>query len=295
MKKTILFAYPDNTILAHALANELSVEMGEMMLREFPDGESYVRIDSDVKDKTALLICSLDHPNSKLLPLLFMARTIKELGAKNVVLISPYLPYMRQDKRFHSGEAITSILFAELMSTWLDCLITIDPHLHRIQTLSDIYTIPDIVTLHATSIIADWIVHHVESPVLIGPDEESRQWVAEIAGFANAPFVIGEKKRMGDAQVILSLPDIKNTEHTPILVDDIISSGASMLEAINQLRSRGHKKPICIGVHALFNTETEHKLLLAGAEKMITCNTIQHTTNQIDITSLIAKSIVESC
>ena len=295
MKQTILFPLPGNENLASALSEALAIELGDAIIRAFPDGESYVRIVSDVKGKTVFLISTLDHPNAKLLPLIFMAQTIKALGAKKIGLVCPYLPYMRQDKRFRSGEAITSILFAPLLSSGIDCMITIDPHLHRIKSLSDIYAIPHILTLHATPIISEWILHNIKSPILIGPDEESRQWVAEVAGLAHCPFVIGEKKRLGDADVQLALPNIKNTECTPVLIDDVISTGASMLEAIRQLHTQGFKKPICIGVHALLNAETINQLMCAGAANIVTCNTIPHPTNQINITSMIAKGIAELC
>ncbi|MCL9684965.1 ribose-phosphate pyrophosphokinase [Legionella maioricensis] len=295
MKKTIIFSLPGNIKLTQALANKLAIEMGKAEIREFPDGESYIRVDSDVKNKTVILVCTLDHPNSKILPLLFMARTLNDLGAKRICLIAPYLPYMRQDKSFHPGEAISSLFFAQLLSSLIDSLITIDPHLHRIHKLSEIYTIPCLLTLHATKKIADWIQHHMKDPILIGPDEESKQWIAEIADFNNLPFVIGQKKRLGDRQVMISLPEIKNLNHVPILVDDVISTGVSMLETLKQLTSRGFKNSVCIGVHALFDKETENKLTIAGAKQIITCNTIPHSTNKIDISDIIAKGIVELC
>jgi ribose-phosphate pyrophosphokinase len=295
MEKNIIFSLPENIKLTKALANKLAIEIGKAEFRVFPDGESYVRIDSDVKNKTVILFCTLDHPNLKVLPLIFMARTLNNLGAKKICLITPYLPYMRQDKRFHSGEAITSIIFAQLLSSSINCMITIDPHLHRIRKLYETYTIPSLLTLHATKKIAEWIDHHIKDPILIGPDEESRQWIAEIAGFSNLPFVIAQKKRLGDKKVIVSMPEIQDVNHTPILVDDIISTGMSMLEALKQLKLRGFKNPVCIGVHALFDTETENKLRLAGAEQIITCNTIPHPTNKIDVSDIIAKGIVDLC
>jgi ribose-phosphate pyrophosphokinase len=197
---------------------------------------------------------------------------------------------MRQDKRFKPGEAITSVLFAKLLADCIDYIITIDPHLHRIASLAEIFTIPA-VSLHATSKIAAWISEHVNAPFLIGPDEESRQWVEEIAGYANLPFVIGQKKRLGDKDVVISLPAIKNTGYTPILVDDIISTGVSMITILNEIKLRGFKNPLCIAVHALFNDETENQLLRAGAKQVMTCNTILHPTNCIDLTDIIMQGI----
>lgn len=295
MDKPIIFSLPGNAKLAQALSSKLCIEIGQAEIRAFPDDETYIRINSQINNKTVILVCTLDHPNPKLLPLMFTARTMKELGARKVFLIAPYLAYMRQDKRFQPGEAITSILFAELLSSWIDCLITIDPHLHRIQTLSEIYTIPFPLTLHATKNISEWIHTHIKNAVLIGPDEESKQWVSEIANFNNLSFVIAQKQRLGDKKVIVSMPKINDINHTPVLVDDIISTGVSMLAALKQLKSQGFHNSICIGVHALFDADAEHQLRLAGAEQIITCNTIPHPSNEIDISDIIAKGILELC
>ena len=295
MENCIIFSLPGNTELANSLAKELDIKMGKMVIREFPDAESYIRIDSVVNNKTAILVCTLNQPNSKILPLMFAAKTIKELGAKKICLISPYIPYMRQDKRFQPGEAITAYHFAKLLSGWIDCLITVDPHLHRIHHLHDIYSISSLSTLHATKIIAEWIQKNIESPFLIGPDEESRQWVSEIAEYINVPFVICAKTRYGDRNVTVSIPDMKNTGKVPVIVDDIISTGTSMPAILQQMTQQGFKNPVCISVHALFDKEVENNLLAAGAEKIVTCNTIPHPTNKIDITGIIARGIVETC
>lgn len=294
MNQHLLISLPGNAELTQAISNILSIEIGKAEIRSFPDNETYVRICSEVKNKTVILVCTLDQPDSKILRLLFMAQTLKELGANKICLVAPYLAYMRQDMRFHSGEAITSTLFAKLLSSHIDGIITIDPHLHRIHQLSELYNIPS-HTLHATKNISEWISSHIKNPVLIGPDEESKQWVSEIAGFNNLPFVIAHKKRLGDKQVIISLPELPNINQTPILIDDIISSGASMLESLKQLTTSGLKNPICIGVHALFNNQIKKKLLNAGAKELITCNTITHSTNQIDITNILAKGIIDLC
>lgn len=294
MNKHIIIPLPGNAALTQTISNVLSIEMGRIEIRAFPDNESYIRIHSEVKNKTVILVCTFNQPNSKILPLLFVAKTLKELGANKICLVAPYLAYMRQDMRFHSGEAITSTIFAQLISNYIDGIITIDPHLHRIHQLSEIYKIPSL-TLHATKNISEWISSHVKNPILIGPDEESRQWVSEIAAFNNLSFVIAHKKRLGDKRVIITLPELQNMSQTPVLIDDIISSGVSMLESLKKLTASGLKNPICIGVHALFKNQTKKKLIDAGAKEIITCNTIIHSTNQIDITNVLAKGIIELC
>ena len=287
----IIFSYPSNESLAQSISNEKNIPVGNVIFRQFPDGDSHVQIKSDVNDKDVILVCSLIDPNCKTVPILFFARTAQELGAKSVTLITAYLPYMRQDKRFQAGEAINSKLFGELVSNYFDRLITIDPHLHRHSSLSEIYTINTQV-LHAANIIAQWINNNVKNPVLVGPDSESKQWVQAVAENANAPFIVLEKTRHGDRDVDVSIPHVNDyLNHTPVLLDDIISTAHTMIETVKHLNKANMKPTICIGVHAVFAGTAYQDLLKAKVEKIITCNTIPHESNGIDVTPLLSESL----
>ena len=287
MNNIIIFSFPGNKRFAHLLANKLHIEEGRFIIKRFPDGESYVRINSSVRGKIVILFCTLNNPDKKILSLMFTAQTFKELGAKKIILISPYLPYMRQDKRFEAGEAVTSRLFAKFLSNWVDYLITIDPHLHRVHHLSSIYSIP-VLTLHATNEIAQWIKVNIQFPFLVGPDSESKQWVSEIANHIKAPYIICEKHRVSAHEVEMKVPLLSLTNETIIILDDIISTGSSMLAILKQLSGQGNKHVICLAIHPLFNKTTKDKLISLGAKEIITCNTIQDTSNKINITELIA-------
>lgn len=287
----ILFTLFGSEHFAKAIHQELGYDLGNISLHQFPDEETSVKINSSVQDRDVILIASIEHPNSKLLPLLFSAETARSLGANKIGLIAPYLPYMRQDRQFHFGESITSKYFANLISNYFDGLITIDPHLHRWPSLSDLYTIPA-KTLHATQNISTWIKTKVTNPILIGPDAESSQWVSEIARKIDAPFLILEKQRKGDNRVEASMPDIGTYKnYTPILVDDIISTAATMVETVKHLRSLKLKAPTCIGIHALFSGNAYEALLKAGAGRVVTCNTVLHISNEIDVKDIIIETI----
>jgi ribose-phosphate pyrophosphokinase len=170
-------------------------------------------------------------------------------------------------------------------------LITIDPHLHRWPTLDAIYPIANQV-LHATACIASWIKQHISDPVLIGPDIESRQWVSQIASKINAPFLILDKVRKGDQEVEVSIPQIELYRNcTPILVDDIISTAATMIDTVTHLKSLKMKPPLCIGVHPIFAGNAYNDLVESGADRIVSCNTINHPSNEIDVSELIANSL----
>lgn len=291
-KDPVIFPFFGYEDLAQKIHEKLNYEIGSVALHNFPDEETVIQINSDVTSRETIFITSLDRPNPKLLPLLFAANLARELGANKITLVTPYLAYMRQDRQFKVGQGITSKYFAKLISHYFDSLITIEPHLHRWRTLDDIYTIPTKV-LHVTHDIAQWINQHLSNPILIGPDRESTQWVAEIAKESNAPFLILEKIRQGDRAVEISIPNIKKYQNsTPVLIDDIISSGVTMIKTVQQLQSFNMKAPVCIGVHAIFADNAYQDLLASGVEKIITCNTITHPSNGIDISDQILQHLM---
>ena len=236
-------------------------------------------------------MATLHQPDEKLLPLYFLSQTAKSLGAKCTCLVAPYLAYMRQDKVFKPGEGVTSDYFGKLISGFADSLITVDPHLHRRSSLSEVYNIPSEV-VHAANAISRWVKENVENPVLVGPDSESEQWVSEVATAAGAPFIVLEKTRHGDRDVDVSVPQVEEFKrHTPVLVDDIISTARTMIETVGHLKNAGMKAPVCIGVHAVFAGSAYQDLINAGAE-VVTCNTIPHESNKIDLSSILAARVL---
>lgn len=292
MKNTpIIFSFYGHDDLASSIQLSCQFEAGCIKQHQFPDEETLIQVQSSVAGRLVYFIVSLDRPNIKIIPLLFAAETMRELGASKVFLLVPYLPYMRQDKIFEPGQGLTSKYFAKLISRYFDGLLTFDPHLHRWSTLSAIYEIPAYV-LHAIRPIAQWISQHVKKPVLIGPDSESEQWVKEIAHTVKAPYQVLNKTRVNDEEVHVSIPDINHfQDHTPVLVDDIISTGVTMIETIKHLKNNHLNLPICIGVHALFAHQAYSLLSSAGAQKIVTCNTVVHESNEIDISNEIIEHI----
>jgi ribose-phosphate pyrophosphokinase len=285
----LVIPLPGNDALATSFSQEIGGELGSLETRAFPDGETYLRLQQDPNGRSVVIVCTLDRPNPKFLPLIFAAATARELGATKVSLIAPYLCYMRQDKRFRDREAITSTLFAGQLSSALDELVTVDPHLHRRHSLSEIYSIRTAV-VHSAPFIAEWIKRREMRAVLIGPDIESEQWVSEVASLAGATYRVLRKERLGDRDVKITIPDLHElSDHTPVLIDDIVSSGRTMIEAARQLRGAGLAPPVCIAVHALFSQETE-TALREVSRQLVSTTTIPHSTNAIDLSAAIVKA-----
>ncbi|MDV3294813.1 MAG: ribose-phosphate pyrophosphokinase [Brachybacterium paraconglomeratum] len=289
--RPLLFALPGNEAQTVRLAGELGAEVGRTECRRFPDGETYVRLETPVSGRDVALVCTLDRPDDKLLPLAFLADAVRELGARRVGLVAPYLAYMRQDRRFRDGEAMTSASFARLLSRTVDWLVTVDPHLHRYAALSELYSIPSEL-VHAAPSVAAWIRRSIPRPLLVGPDVESGQWVRAVAELAGAPAIVLEKLRRGDRDVEVSVPEVGRwRERTPVLVDDIISTARTMIETVGHLRAAGLTPPVCIGVHAVFANDSYETLIAAGAAQVVTCDTIVHPSNRIAVSSALAQAV----
>ncbi len=293
--KPMLLAMPGNERMAAALCRLLPADECPVTVRRFPDGESCVRIEGQVRDRHLILLCTLDRPDEKLIALMLLAGAAREAGAASVGLAAPYLAYMRQDRRFHDGEATSARHVAAWISRQVDWLVTVDPHLHRITQLSDVYGIPNRV-VHASQAIAQWIRAHVASPLLIGPDEESAQWVADIARQIGAPFEVLSKLRRGDRDVAVSMPTVTQLPgRSPVLVDDIVSTARTMIESVRHAHECGLAAPTCIAVHAIFAEDSLRQLQEAGVAQVISTDTIPHATNGISVAELLAVAMRELC
>jgi ribose-phosphate pyrophosphokinase len=291
----VVLALAESAALARQLSALASLPLGTVESRPFPDGETYLRIATECTNQSVILVCTLDRPNNKLLPLLFLADAARTLGARRVGLVAPYLAYLRQDQQFRPGEAVTSRTFAQLLSGHADWLVTIDPHLHRYNTLNDVYGIPTRV-VHAAPAVAAWIAAHVDRPVLVGPDAESAQWVTDVADRVGAPSVVMRKERRSDRVVEVSAPDMEAyRQHTPVVVDDVVSSGQTMVETVRVLVGAGLRAPVCVAVHALFSDTAEQALWGAGAGKIVTTTSVPHPTNMIDVVPLMISPIRDLC
>ena len=290
MKSPLLLPLPGNETLTAAIAAAGAGDVGALDIHRFPDGESLVRLKTPVVQRDVCFVCSLDTPDTRILPLLFAADAARDLGAASVGVIAPYLAYLRQDRRFHDGEAISSRPFARLLSSAFDWLVTVDPHLHRYHSLDDVYAIPGIA-LHAGNVIATWLRTTVPDALLIGPDSESEQWVSDVAQGAGMPYAVCSKIRSGDTDVEITLPDMEQHRgRQPVLVDDIASSGRTLAAASQALMMKGFTKPDVVIVHPLF-AGGSFDIVSQVAREVISTNTIAHPSNRINVAPLIADAI----
>jgi ribose-phosphate pyrophosphokinase len=265
-------AFEDTLPLAEDLARRLEANFCPIEVHRFPDEESLVRVES-AGARRAVLVRSLDRPNPKLIEILFAADALRRRGVRELVLVAPYLGYMRQDRVFHEGEAVSQRVVAGLLGDAFDEVLTIEAHLHRIQTLAEIFSCP---------------AREGRRLLLVGPDAESEPWVRAIAEIAELPFIVCQKTRSGDREVQIEVPTLPADVEGALIVDDIASSGATLAAATRSLKESGIERVEAIVSHALFGPRAEARLQSAGLERILSTDTLPHPSNAIEVGRLIA-------
>jgi len=287
---TLILGFPEYRAQAQQLANHTGLAYKEVKLHRFPDGESKVRL-PDHLPKKVILCRSLDNPNHKLIELMLTAMTARKLGATALTLVAPYLCYMRQDKAFHPGEAISQQIIGQQLAQWFDSVITVDPHLHRISNLSEAIPNTKTTTLTATKPIAHFLSKTYDNPLLIGPDEESEQWVAAVAKTQGLEYLIGKKQRLDDYRVEIDFSGSVCAERHLILLDDIASTGRTLEATALALQAYKPTSISAVVTHALFINDAIKRLKNAGIHQIFSTDSIPHPTNNISLTELLGSAL----
>jgi ribose-phosphate pyrophosphokinase len=288
----IITSCGNSTKIAKSLAKKLKAKYSPLTISSFPDGDIYLKYNTNLKNKKVVIVQSFQpHSDMSLFDIIFAAETAKDMGAKKVILVAPYLAYMRQDKRFNPGEAISSRIMAKLLNNSIDKIITIDPHLHRYKSLKDIFTIST-KKITANSVIANYVKKKFKKPIIIGPDWESYQWAEVIAKSVGCESTVLEKTRFSSRKISSKMIKHIDCKHKEvIIIDDIISTGHTIAEAAKKARKQGAKSITAIGVHGLFVEGAIKKMQKSGVTQVLTTNCIEHKTNKIDVTPLLLEEL----
>lgn len=288
----LVLGFPECETSARDMAAAAGLAFARVELHRFPDGESLVRIPAELPPRVTMFR-TLDFPNPKLVELMLAAVTCRERGARHLGLVAPYLCYMRQDIAFHPGEAVSQTIIGGWLGSLFDRVITVDPHLHRVHDLGDAVPGAEAMALSAAVPIGRFLAERRQPMLLVGPDEESEQWVRGIANVAGMPFAVARKARSGDRSVVVELPGGGDFHGASVvLVDDVASTGHTLAAAALQLRERGAEHVDCVVTHPLFCDDALEVLRGAGVEQVWSSNSIEHATNAVCLDDLLAEAAV---
>jgi ribose-phosphate pyrophosphokinase len=290
---SLLLGFPECRAQAGTVADLAGIAYADIGIHVFPDGESKITLpQAEIKPGSHVLIYrSLDHPNAKLVELILAAEGAKRLGAATLTLIVPYLSYMRQDMAFNPGEVISQTVIGHLLAGIFDAVLTVDSHLHRIQHLSEAIPAAHAINLTATAPMAAFLAEQFEQPYLLGPDAESEQWVRAIAAPAHWDYGIAHKERLGDRNVVVTLPEAEFRGRDIVLVDDVASSGQTLIAAARQLAPYQPRSIAVLVTHALFRDDSEQQLHAAGVGQIWSCDSIIHRSNRVPLAGLLAENL----
>jgi ribose-phosphate pyrophosphokinase len=277
---------------AGRLGSLLGLPVQEIALHRFPDGEMRVTVGRAAP--TTIIYASLDQPNDKLLALLFAAEALRRAGAARLVLLAPYLCYMRQDTAFHEGEAISQKVVGRLIAGNVDRVITVDAHLHRTTDIRSVFPGIEAENLSAMTAIANALRMTGIDPatVVVGPDAESRPWVSDLAGQLGLAHTVANKIRRGDRAVEIGFADPASVAGRPVLlVDDIVSSGGTLIACAKALAAAGATAVDAIITHALFPPGRATEFADAGIRSIRSTTSVPHPTNAIPLDDIFAAAL----
>jgi len=284
----IIVACTNGKELGEKLVKELGVATADYELRNFPDGETYFRIDSDVKGKEAIIVQGgYPNPNNALMEALICVSTSKELGAEKATLVFPYFPYARQDKVFKEGEAFSLKLAAKLLKdVGTDFIITADAHFKKDYGEYDFFGIPA-VNISGGPLLAQHLKEKfsVEELNIISPDFGASEMINTTAKKTNSTPIILSKKRSGDYEVDINGELDVSGKHVLVL-DDIISTGGTMARAITMAKDAGAEKVYAAATHGLFVGEAMSKLKVA--DHIVTTDSVINENSEVSLAGEIA-------
>jgi ribose-phosphate pyrophosphokinase len=280
--------------LAEKVAKELNFKAGGLEIRRFPDGEKYLRVLDEVKNEDVAVIESIHHtPDELLFEYLLIVDTLKDLGAKRVIGFIPYFAYARQDERFKPGEALSFRTVSKLMeSVGTDEIFTIDMHQHRVLKSSEVFRIPS-RNLSAMPLLADYVkkTGTLQKPLVIGPDAEAEQWAKLAAERLETDYDVFEKKRFGDERVEIRPRKASAKGRDVLIVDDIISTGGTIVEASKILLSQGAKRVEVACTHPILAPGALEKIKAAGVQNVIGTDTVPSPISYVSVAPLIAEQV----
>lgn len=289
---SIIVAGPPSKMLAYSTAKLSSLECIDVSTKRFPDGEIKITIDdaSKLEDKHVIIIHSTNPPvNDNLIQLLLILGKVREHTSK-ITIVIPYLSYARQDREFLKGESVSINHISNILDVFLPRrIITID--IHSQLALSYLRRC---VNLTAVPLLAEWFKG--KDVIVVSPDIGGRERAELFASFLKSKVVVLPKYRdrvTGEVKIDEDSSILNEVEgREVIIVDDMISTGASIIKASSVIKNRC-KEIYTTCTHALLLNNAYEKIIDAGVRDIIATNTIENIASKVDVSPLISNAIKE--
>ena len=299
----IIYGGSTGQILAAQVANKLGAKLGKLEITKFPDGEKYVRYHDKVENEDVVLIHPMGlTPDEFFIEYLLICSALKDGKAKSIVTFVPYFAYARQDSRFNPGEPGSFHLVSKIIDDLgIDMIYTIDLHLQRVNDLSELIKNTPTKNLSAVPDIATWIKNNagLNNPIVLGPDEESEQWAKVAAETIGVDYEIMIKTRYSATEVSITTKEGKplpvNCKDV-VIIDDIISSGGTIIEAVKLVKEAGAGKIVVGCTHPVLRGKTQFDSALAniynsGVSIVVGTDSVPSQVSYVSIASVIAKTL----
>jgi len=281
--------FPDEFAPAQRLAGALGAPLAPVTVHAFPDGETMPRVAAPGA-ATTVAYRSLDRPNAKLVDLLLAADAWRRAGAERLILVAPYLCYLRQDAVFATGEPLSRDVIAPLIGSRFDGVVTVQAHLHRTPDLARALGTPA-CNLLADDPLADALPAYESPPLIVGPDAESAPWAAAWARRLAGEATTLKKTRRGDRDVSIETPVARIAGRPVVIIDDIASSGETLERAVELARRAGAASIDVAIAHALMDVAATRRVVRAGARRIVSTDSVRHATNGAELAPLLAKAV----
>jgi len=298
-KDVSIIAGPSSLDLATAIAMHLDAELVPVDLRIFPDGESKIKMRRVDKDYCIVVQSTYPPTDRHLLQALMMIKRCLEDGAANVCAVMPYMGYSRQDRAFLDGEVVSMALVAKLIETvGTKRLITVD--IHSPASLS--YFTIDTQNVSAVRLLADYAAVKIKpnAPIVVSPDMGGAKRAVKFARMLGTDMVALKKSRDKDtAEVIIEEKELNSNVlgRDLIILDDMISTGESIVQACRFLRRYKPNKIYAICTHALLIGDATTRIKAAGVQEIISTNSVPGINAKVDLAPLITtklKAIIDT-
>ena len=280
-----------NLKLSKDISKKLKLKLVNTNIRRFADGEIYIEINENIRGNSVFVIQSTSNPaNDNLMELLLVVDALKRSSAKNVTAVIPYFGYARQDRKVAPRTSISAKVVANLITNaGASRVVTVDLHAGQIQGFFDM----PVDNLFTTPLFAKYIKKKLKNKKLIcvSPDVGGVQRTRGLATRIKADLAIIDKRRPapGKSQVMNIIGDVKNK--TCIIVDDIIDSGGTIVNAVDALKKSGANEVYVFITHAVLSGDAVKKIKNSRIKKLIITDTIDNSqkiknNNKIEVLSI---------